>query len=106
MSDMEIDAAGMRRSGGDLKAAAQRLEAAWNEHERQVQGMGEPWGNDDIGQLIGISYLVIHEIAQETFNSVIDGMKDHGEGAHAMADTYQDSDDKTDEKVRSVEREV
>lgn len=102
MSEMEIEPSSLRKSGGDLKAAATRLEAAWKEHEAQVKGMGEPWGNDDIGQLIGLSYLAIHAIAEETFTSVTDGMKEHGEGVHVMAATYQDSDDQTRDAVRAA----
>ena len=99
---MEIEPSSLHKSGGDVTAAAQRLEAAWKEHEAQVQGMGEPWGNDDIGQLIGLSYLAIHAIAEETFTSVVDGMKDHGEGVRVMAATYQDSEDQTRDAVQAV----
>jgi hypothetical protein len=78
------------------------LQAKVQAFKAEMQGYGEPWGNDDIGSLIGMCYQAIHEVAMECFGDNIGELAEHAEGVKAMAATYREAEDTSTIEVNKV----
>jgi hypothetical protein len=77
---VEVDLEALRRAGEQLIRAAERLEGEWAAFSSQVQSMGDIFGDDAVGGLIGASYQAAHQIADECFVSVAESFDDFGTG--------------------------
>lgn len=82
----------LRDSSGLMRSAAEALTAAWNELDSKVRGMGDIFGDDDVGGLIGMSYQAAHDIATENMTSVIEALGGFGEGLEGMAVSYEENE--------------
>jgi len=73
-------------AGGQLRTEAARLDA-------EAAAEGEPWGDDDLGCLIGLAYSEVRDMTMEVLHGNIDEMLYLAEALQLMASSYQDSDD-------------
>ncbi|RKR88168.1 hypothetical protein BDK92_2476 [Micromonospora pisi] len=78
----------LRQAGQQLLQLAEELDGAWARFSGQVQAMGDIFGDDDVGGLIGIGYHAAHEIAGDSYLSVVDGLYSFSAGLSDMADNY------------------
>lgn len=78
----------LRSSGQGLTDAAGRLQRGWQSMLSAVQGMGELFGDDLVSSLIGTSYQIAQQMAEESYGSAIAELQFFGEGLVVMADTY------------------
>ncbi|WP_435208530.1 hypothetical protein [Micromonospora sp. bgisy143] len=94
--DLQVHPPALRQGGGHLNEVADQIAAQWEALRAQAASMGDIFGDDDVGGLIGMSYQVAEEIAAECLGSVIDGLRGFGDGLTLMADQYdvveQDND--------------
>ncbi|WP_422736845.1 hypothetical protein ACN263_25580 [Micromonospora sp. WMMD729] len=94
--DLQVHPPALRQGGGHLSEVADQIAAQWEALRAQAAAMGDIFGDDDVGGLIGMSYQVAEEIAAECLGSVIDGLRGFGDGLTLMADQYdvveQDND--------------
>lgn len=105
MSDgFETQPASLRDAGGLMGKAAEALEKEWTALDAKVQGMGDIFGDDDVGGLIGMSYQAAHEIAQENLTSVMEALGGFGEGLTDMAQNYEDAESALTESFKKFER--
>lgn len=84
----EVHPPSLRRAGSDLESVAQHLSAQWEALRTRSAAMGDIFGDDDVGGLIGMSYQVAEEIAAECLRSVIEGLRGFGAGLDVMAERY------------------
>ncbi|TNY36682.1 WXG100 family type VII secretion target [Thermomonospora catenispora] len=102
MSDYRIQAQSMRTAAGELERAAERLAEQWKAMLATVRGMGEPWGSDDIGVLIGTSYQAVEAQADESLTGVSRELGSMAEGLRQAADNHQKAEEKSTETVSKV----
>ncbi len=89
---LNVDLDSLDRGGEALFRVAETLSARWSELSGQVQAMGDIFGDDDVGSLIGVSYQAAHQVADESFRSVIDSLAGFGSGLALMAKRYADTE--------------
>jgi hypothetical protein len=82
----------LRTAGRDLTGVADQIDEIWQQFVAQVQGMGDIFGDDMVGGLIGTSHEAAMEVADDCMNSVIDGFADFGDGLLDMADSYEQTE--------------
>lgn len=85
MPGYEVDPEGIRRSGIGIGTSAQQLKSDWQAFQAELAGFGEPWGNDDIGFLIGGCYQAIYEVAAECYMENLQAMEEDGTAVQAVA---------------------
>jgi hypothetical protein len=88
VNEMRANSPSLRQSGQGLSEAADRLLTEWQRLVADVQGMGDPFGDDMVGGLIGASYSAAQEAADETYQSAAGHLQDFGAGLGVMADAY------------------
>jgi hypothetical protein len=92
----------LRDGGQALSEVSERLESAWRELEAMAQGMGDIFGDDDVGSLIGTTYQVAQQIAAQSYGSAARGFGNFGGGLRRMADDFEQSEQDTSEAVSDV----
>lgn len=103
MTGFESEPGVLRDSGGVLQKASEALQEAWGALDAKVQGMGDIFGDDDVGGLIGMSYQAAHDIATENMTSVIEALGGFGEGLNDMAANYEDTETALAESFKKFE---
>ncbi|HEY9392171.1 MAG TPA: type VII secretion target [Mycobacteriales bacterium] len=103
---LEVHPPGLRRAGRELQDVAGRVEAAWQDLQNTVRGMGELFGDDIVGSLIGTSYHAAHDMAQESYTSVAEGLRDVGDRLVVMAQVYERAEQVTAEESGAVGRSL
>jgi hypothetical protein len=78
----------LRGAGQELAAAAGRLQQEWQALLGAVRGMGEMFGDDMVSSLIGTSYQIAQEMAEESYTSAIQELRGIGDGLVVMAEVY------------------
>ena len=86
--DLQLDS--LRRGGDSIGNAATRLTDAWAAHAGRVAAMGDIFGNDPIGGLIGTSYRAAHTIAERSYESVVASLASFDRALHGAADSFDD----------------
>ncbi|GIG70250.1 WXG100 family type VII secretion target [Phytomonospora endophytica] len=104
MTGFEALPANLRDSSGLMASAAEALTSAWNELDSKVQGMGDIFGDDDVGGLIGMSYQAAHDIATENMTSIIEALGGFGEGLQGMATGYEENEAAVEASFGKFER--
>jgi uncharacterized protein YukE len=102
VTEYRIQAQSMRTAAGELQNTGQRLSEQWKAMLSTVRGMGEPWGGDDIGMLIGMSYKEIESQADESLSGVAEELGGIADGLRKAADTHEDAEEKSITAVSSV----
>ncbi|WP_018653678.1 hypothetical protein [Actinomadura flavalba] len=92
----------LRSAGQSLGQVGDRLKQEWTNLRSSVEGMGEPWGADDIGMLIGESYKAIHEQADESFTGAADDLTAFGDKLVQMADNHEKAEKEMVGEVNSI----
>jgi hypothetical protein len=89
---LDVYPPGLRSAGDRLRAAAERLDAAWLRHTAAQDT--DAFGSDHIGGLIGGSYRVAMEIAEASYTSVSASFSSFAAVLHSMADEFQGTDER------------
>ena len=63
--------------------------------------MGDIFGDDLVGGLIGASYSAAQDIANDSFTSALDGFTQIADGLDAMAQLYDVTEQANTEPIRS-----
>lgn len=92
----------IRRSGGGIRSAAQQLRSELTAFQGKLAGFGQPWGNDDLGALIGGCYQAIHEVAMECYEENIAELEAEADGVNTMAGNYYQAETTTEVEVNNV----
>ncbi|MCO1598388.1 ESX-1 secretion-associated protein [Micromonospora sp. RHAY321] len=94
--NLQVHPPALRQGGSHLTEVAEQLAAQWEALRARTAAMGDIFGDDDVGGLIGMSYQAAEEIAAECLGSVVEGLRGFGDGLGLMADQYdlveQDND--------------
>lgn len=85
---LDVHPASLRQGGDNLDTLAEQLAAQWATLEARTAALGDIFGDDDVGGLIGLSYQVAHETAAECLGSVVEGLRGFGSGLRTLAQRY------------------
>jgi hypothetical protein len=86
--EIRHSAARIRSAGSAMKVSADDFGATVQAFEAEVKGHGQPWGNDTIGQLIGVAHQVVFEAALNCFRSNHEVLHEHARNLTTMADVH------------------
>jgi hypothetical protein len=100
--ELRFNPPSLRDGGQALSDVGERLDSAWRALESLAQGMGDIFGDDDVGSLIGTTYQAAQQIAAESYGSAAKGFGNFGGGLRKMADDFEQSEQDTSEAVQDV----
>jgi hypothetical protein len=89
---VDIDPDGIMRAGDGITTAAQVISREVSQFQGELAGFGEPWGNDDVGSLIGMVYGIISELAFDTYTGNADEIQEIGGLTRQMGQNYSDTE--------------
>lgn len=92
MSAIEIVPESLRQAGNGLSQVCSELESELNSLESELQSMGEPWGNDDIGSLIGVAYQEVVAWAFDCLKDVLHELCESGTDLINQATQWEDKE--------------
>ncbi|MFC4069392.1 WXG100 family type VII secretion target [Actinoplanes subglobosus] len=88
MSGIEIDPEAIRSAARQLAGAAEDIGALTDRFLADLEGLGAPWGTDDLGTLIGVAHDAVLDAALDCCDGNLDTLDSHVESLTAMADGY------------------
>jgi hypothetical protein len=89
---LQVDPATLRQGGQGVLDVAERVAGAWRDFVTKARGMGDIFGDDPVGGLIGASYGAAQQVADDSLNSVVNGLSNAGRGLLRMADSYDQTE--------------
>ena len=96
----------LRAAGTALNGVGDKLDGVLKSLENELLNIGEPWGHDQIGQLIGEAYKEVVHWAFDILRELLNEINQSGVDLGKMADRYQQLEDELrrrfDEYVKSV----
>ncbi|GIF78442.1 hypothetical protein [Asanoa siamensis] len=93
MSDLDVNSGGIRRSGSGVGSSAEEMARRFTAFQTELATHGQPWGNDDLGSLIGAAYETVREVAMDCIIDNLEGLAGDGSGLLEVADTYDAADE-------------
>src|SRR5882724_10892670 len=105
-SELDFNTVSLRTAGTGLSGVSDQLGQQWKALLANVKGMGELFGDDMVGSLIGMSYQIAQEMADESFSSAIEELGFYGEGLHVMADSYEYTERGIGDNMDSISKEL
>ena len=82
----------LRGGGKDLTGLGDDVSTAWEKLRGTSDGMGDVFGDDLVGGLIGAAYAAIFELANETFTSASDDFNAFGERLGLVGDNNEENE--------------
>lgn len=89
---LQITFADLKQAAQSLAQVSQSFTSAWQSFSSQAKSMGDIFGDDMVGGLIGASYEAAHEIADETFNSAAEALQQFSDGLTQMATAHEENE--------------
>ena len=89
---VQISPEALRLSGTALQQVGDQFESQLNALEQELLSYGAPWGNDDIGSLIGAAYEAVVSFAFECLREVLDEIRSSGIDLDGMAQQYEEAE--------------
>jgi len=103
---ISVDPDAIDRAAADLQSAADQLDQLLDRFTAQLNGVGDLWGTDLLGQLIGGGYVAIESLALKTYESVVDSFDDDAAALSDLAGSLRqveaDNRDSLDQLGRRV----
>jgi hypothetical protein len=103
MRDVDVDSESLRHGKINIGQSAQDTDAALAAFIAELESHGEPWGNDDLGSMIGLSYQGIFAAAMECFNSNLDVIDDYAASLGDAADEYDRTDQQSADQTQKAQ---
>ena len=92
MTGVQIVPDTLRQAGNGLSQVCSELEGELNKLESELSAMGEPWGNDDIGQLVGAAYQEVVAWAFDCLREVLHELCESGTDLINQATQWEDQE--------------
>jgi hypothetical protein len=102
MRDTEVTAESLREAKLNIGQSAEDTDAALTSFIAQLDSFGEPWGNDDLGSLIAMSYQGIYGAFMDCFGSNLELIDDYAERVGLAADDYDATDQATADSTSRI----
>jgi hypothetical protein len=105
MGNLEIDPDALERAGSDLGRPGATFGDALTAFQSTMAGFGQPWGGDDIGQLIGAAYEEVSSWAFECYQSAAQEIVEAGVDVAAMGAAHRGNEAATGERFSAIDRQ-
>ena len=92
MRELDVDTESLRQAKVLIGNSTAQTDAALSGFIAELEGFGQPWGDDTLGSLIGLSYQGIFEVAMDCFASNLDLIDEYAERLGAAADEINVTD--------------
>lgn len=102
MTGFRIDPARLSSSGSALQSVASRLSSELASFQSELAGFGAPWGNDDIGSLIGAAHDEVSSWAFECYRDALDEMASAGADVVDISAQYTEVDENVSRRFREL----
>ena len=99
---VDITPESLEHSGQHLEGVAERLASALTAFQAEIAGFGRPWGEDDIGQLIGVAHDEVSTIAFECYQDALDEIAAAGVDLSGMAHLYAAAEEAISQQMSSL----
>lgn len=86
----------------NLQGAGQSLAGAVARFQSQAAALGDAFGDDDLGSVLGMIYQVASEAAFESFQDNADGLQEIGHTLQEMADHYAEAESANQDSFQQV----
>lgn len=90
--DLNVRSQTMRTAAGAFAREGPPLDAALNRLRSALDGLGEPWGDDDPGRAFGKDYKPNAEALMNAITNLAVGLTSISDGLNRMGDNYDGSD--------------
>ena len=78
MTEVQISSQVLREAGTKLGQVGGQLDNALNQLEHDLLSLGTPWGDDQIGQLIGVAYKEVVDWGFQCLKGVLNEITKSG----------------------------
>ena len=102
MREIEVDTEILRQAKVLIGGSTAEADAALSSFIAELESYGQPWGDDTLGSLIGLSYQGIFEVAMDCFASNLDLIDEYAERLGAAADEIDRTDAQQTEVLDQV----
>ena len=102
MADFTVDTAQLSSAGGGLGEVAKKLRSHLSNFQQELNGFGQPWGNDNMGRTISQVYVPVSGFAMKWFEKNIADLEKNSTGLVKTAQTYDKADQESTTKLASV----
>ena len=92
MKEIDVDTESLRQAKVLIGGSTGETDAALSGFIAELERFGQPWGDDTLGSLIGVSYQGIFEVAMDCFASNLDLIDEYAERLGAAADEIDATD--------------
>ncbi|MDY7083649.1 MAG: hypothetical protein SYR96_00950 [Actinomycetota bacterium] len=106
MTGFMIDPERLSASGSALQRVASRLSSEVASFRSELAGFGAPWGNDDIGSLIGAAHDEVSSWAFECYQDVLDEMAAAGSDVVDVGKQHRQADENVSRRFRGLLTEL
>jgi hypothetical protein len=103
---LAIDPDSIDRAADDLQSVADRLDQLLDQFAGQLNGVGDPWGTDMLGMLIGGGYVAIESLALKTYESVVASFDNDAEALAGMAESFREVEQGNRDDLDRLGRQV
>ncbi|WP_163504785.1 WXG100 family type VII secretion target [Fodinicola acaciae] len=102
-SGFQVTPDDLRGSGKDLSATGGSLYGDVTALQSKVTGDGSPWGDDEIGSMIGDAYVALTDYALQVYASYAEEVDGTGVRVQQAADNHADTETANADGVGAIE---
>ena len=96
----------LRSSARQMRSATDELLSHLDAFTAMLSAVGDPWGLDTLGMLIGGGYAAAERLGLETFDTIVDSLDDYADRLDMMADGYDSADTDSSDRFGSMGEEM
>ena len=104
--ETDIDPDSLGESAKALAGIAEQFADALTTLQAEIEGLGDPFGSDEIGMIIGISHQVFAEWAFECYGEAAEEIAMAGDDLDAMATAYKEIESSVDDMLQKIQGRV
>lgn len=92
MREIDVDTESLRQAKVLIGNCTEETDTALGGFIAELEGFGQPWGDDTLGSLIGLSYQGIFEVAMDCFASNLELIDEYAERLRSAAEEMDRTD--------------
>jgi uncharacterized protein YukE len=89
-SGFQVNTEELAALGNEFGDIAGRVDTLWENHLNRIEAMGDIFGTDQVGSLIGRSYAAAEVIGDSCFSTMVDAMLNIADALEEMVSNYED----------------
>ena len=101
---VDVDPNSLRQVAQELTGIAQDTDSTLKMFQNIIDGIGDCWGDDDLGSIIGMIYQGAMALVINCFMSNLDTMDGYSERLGIAANVYEEADAWASQVLKIVEQ--